>query len=68
MIINKPNHHYHYNYKYGTDPFLSYPSNLAVEEGSNYKVLLGHSHFDYVEAYLLGSQIRIKKYLSRIIN
>ena len=40
-------------------------SNLAVEEVSNYQLLLGHSHFDYVESYLLGSQIEIKKESSR---
>ena len=30
----------------------SFFSNLAVEEVSNHKLLLGRSHFDYVEALL----------------
>ena len=40
-----------------TGRILFYP-NLAVEEVSNYKLLLGHSHFDYVP---LDSHIRIKR-------
>ena len=43
-----------------TGRILFYP-NLAVEEVSNYKFLLNHLYFDYVESYLIDSQIRIKK-------
>ena len=35
----------------GTGRMLFYP-NLAVEELPNCKLLLGHSHFDYVEPLL----------------
>ena len=45
---------------YHTGGILFYP-NWAVEEVSNYQLLLGHSHIDNVESYLHDSQIRIKK-------
>ena len=37
--------------KGNTGRIFFYP-NLAVEEMSNYKLLLGNSHFDYVEPLL----------------
>ena len=37
--------------KHHTERILFYP-NLTVEEVPNYKLLLGHSHFDYVESLL----------------
>ena len=35
-------------------------SNLAVEEVSNYKLLLGHSHFDYVAPLLNHTSLTAK--------
>ena len=50
-----------------TGLILFYP-NLAVEEVSNYKLLLSHSHFDYVEPLLNRIRPPLKKDSSRHIN